>query len=155
LTQRELALRAGVSQSVIAAYETDAREPALSTLSALIEAAGRTLEFEVGAPLTTATSAAVGPIGRRLRRRRAAVLALAAKHGMSNLQVFGSVARGDDGSDSDLDLMVRQPQAAGLFALGRFAEELEELLQVPVDVVAEGTLKPRIRARVEPDLVAL
>lgn len=155
LTQRELARRAGLSQSVIAAYETDTREPALSTLSALVEATGRTLEVGVGAPLTSATPEAIGPIGRRLRRRRGAVLALAAKHRMSNLRVFGSVARGDDGPDSDLDLRVCLPDGAGLFAIARFAEELEELLQVRVDVVPEGTLKQRVRARVEPDLVAL
>jgi predicted nucleotidyltransferase len=154
LTQRELARRAGVSQSVIAAYESDAREPALSTLSALVEATGRSLEVGVGAPLA-ATLNCVGPIGRRLRRRRGAVLALAAKHGMSNLQVFGSVARGQDGPDSDLDLMVRPPEGAGLFAIARFAEELEELLRVRVDVVPQGTLKARVRSRVEPDLVAL
>lgn len=155
LTQRALARRAGMSQSVIAAYESDTREPALSTLAALVEAAGLTLEVGVGAPLSGATPEAVGPIGRRLRRRRAAVLALAAKHGMSNLRVFGSVARGEDGPESDLDLMVRLPEGAGLFAIGRFAEELEELLQVRVDVVPEGALKQRVRARVEPDLVAL
>lgn len=155
LTQREVARRAGVSQSVIAAYETDTREPALSTLAALVEATGLTLEVGVGAPLASAVPEAVGPIGRRLRRRRGAVLALAAKHGMSNLRVFGSVARGDDGPDSDLDLMVRLPEGAGLFAIARFAEELEELLHVPVDVIPEGTLKQRVRARVEPELVAL
>ena len=140
---------------MVAAYESDTREPALSTLAALVEATGLTLEVGVGAPLADGAPGAVGPIGRRLRRRRASVLALAAKHGMSDLRVFGSVARGEDGPDSDLDLMVRLPEGAGLFAIARFAEELENLLQVPVDVVPEGTLKPRIQTRVEPDLVAL
>lgn len=83
------------------------------------------------------------------------MLALAAKHGMANLQIFGSVARGEDGPNSDLDLMVRPPEGSGLFAIGRFAEELEALLGVEVDVVPEGTLKPRLRSRVEQDLVAL
>jgi predicted nucleotidyltransferase len=74
---------------------------------------------------------------------------------MGDLRVFGSVARGEDGPDSDLDLMVRLPEGAGLFAIGRFAEELEELLGVRVDVVPEGTLKKRVQARVEPELMAL
>lgn len=155
LTQRELAGRAGVSQSVIAAYESDARDPALSTLAALVEATGFVLEVDVGTRLATAGPRAVGPIGRRLRRRRAAVLALAAKHGMTDVRVFGSVARGEDGPESDLDLMVRLPDGAGLFAIARFTEDLEELLQVRVDVVPEGSLKQRVRARVEPELVAL
>lgn len=83
------------------------------------------------------------------------MLALAAKHGMSDLRVFGSVARGEDGPDFCLDLMLRPPEDAGLFAISRFADELEDLLQVRVDVVPEGTLKPRVRSRVEPELVAL
>jgi predicted nucleotidyltransferase len=144
-----------VSQSVIAAYEGDSREPALSTLAALVEATGFSLEVGVGAPLARAAPEAVGPIGRRLRRRRAAVVALAAMHGLGDLGLFGCVARGEDGPDSDLDLMVRLPEGAGLFAIGRFAEELEELLGVRVDVVPEGTLKKRVQARVEPELMAL
>ncbi|MGQ0847056.1 MAG: helix-turn-helix domain-containing protein [Sporichthyaceae bacterium] len=154
LTQRELATRAGVSQSVIAAYESGAREPALSTLAALIEAAGVVLEVEL-APATTPPLPIGGPIGRRLLRRRAAVLEVAARHGVSGLRVFGSVARGDERPGSDLDLLARLPEGMGLFGLGRFVEELEELLKVPVDVVPEGSLKPRVRERVEHDLVAL
>jgi predicted nucleotidyltransferase len=83
------------------------------------------------------------------------VLALAAKHGISDLRVFGSVARGEEGPSSDLDLLVHLPEDAGLFALGRFREELEALLHVPVDVVPDDGVKPRVRANIDKDLVAL
>lgn len=153
LTQRELARRAGVAQSVVAAYESGAREPSLGTLAALVEAAGISLSIDLGPAVPAAP--ALGPIGRRLRRRRAAVLALAAKHGISDLRVFGSVARGEEGVNSDLDLLVHLPRGAGLFALGRFKEELEALLKVPVDVVPDDGVKPRLRAGIDRDLVAL
>ena len=154
LSQRELARRAGVSQSVIAAYETAAREPSLATLAGLVEANGISLDLELGADLPSSRPYS-GPIGHRVRRRRAAVLALAARHGVTDLRVFGSVARGDEVPESDLDLLVHLPATAGLFLLGRFSDELRELLHVPVDVVPDDGLKPRVRASIEADLVPL
>jgi predicted nucleotidyltransferase/DNA-binding XRE family transcriptional regulator len=156
LTQRELAQRAGVSQSVIAAYERESREPSLATLAALVEATGISLTVDLGPPLPAAAAPpAPGPIGHRLRRRRAAVLALAARHRISDVRVFGSVARGDEGPTSDLDLLVHLPEGAGLFLLGRFKQDLEALLHVDVDVVPDDGVKPRVRANIAADLVAL
>jgi predicted nucleotidyltransferase/DNA-binding XRE family transcriptional regulator len=155
LTQRALAERAGVSQSVVAAYESDARAPSLATLAALVEASGISLTLELGPALPERRPPTAGPIGHRLQRRRAAVLAVAAKHGVSDVRVFGSVARGEDGPDSDLDLLVHLPEGAGLFALGRFRQDLEQLLHVEVDVVPEDGVKPRLRAGIEQDLVPL
>jgi predicted nucleotidyltransferase/DNA-binding XRE family transcriptional regulator len=156
LTQREVATRAGVQQSVVSAYESGGREPSLATLSSLVEACGVSLEVHLGEALPTGTDpSAVGPIGRRLRRRRAAVLAVAARHGMTELRVFGSVARGQDTDSSDLDLLVRIPEGTGLFALGRFTQELQDLLHVPVDVVPDDSVKPRVRNSIDRDLVPL
>lgn len=155
LTQRELAQRAGVSQSVIAAYESGGREPSLATLAALVEATGISLTVDLGDALPASAAPASGPIGHRLRRRRAAVLALAAKHGVSNVRVFGSVARGEEGPHSDLDLLVHLPHGAGLFLLGRFKQELEDLLHVAVDVVPDDGVKPRAGVNIDKDLVAL
>lgn len=154
LSQRALAEQAGVSQSVIAAYERGSRERALSTLAALIEAAGVSLEVGLGPPLPGVVPVG-GPIGRTLRRRRAAVLNAAARHGVTDLRVFGSVARGDESPDSDLDLLVHLPEGMGLVGMARFTHELEELLRVPVDVVPDDSLKPRARARIERDLMPL
>ncbi len=61
------------------------------------------------------------------------MLALAAKQGVSDVRVFGSVARGEQGPDSDLDLLVHLPEDAGL-VLGRFGDELHKLLGAPVVV---------------------
>lgn len=140
---------------MIAAYERGAREPALSTLASLIEAAGVSLDVELDTSITLAPLLIGGPIGRRLRRRRGGVLALAAKHNVTDIRVFGSVARGEEGPDSDLDLLVHLPPGAGLFALGRFVQELEELLHVQVDVVPDDSVRARGRANIDKDLVAL
>ena len=156
MTQREVAIRAGVQQSVVSAYESGSREPSLATLSSLVEACGVSLEVHLGERLPIGTArGVVGPIGRRVRRRRAAMLAVAARHGMTELRVFGSVARGQDTDNSDLDLLVHVPEGTGLLALGRFTQELENLLHVPVDVVPDDSVKPRFRTSIERDLVPL
>ena len=56
LSQRELARRAGVSQSVVAAYESAAREPSLATLAGLVEANDISLDLELGADLPSAST---------------------------------------------------------------------------------------------------
>ena len=140
----------------MSAYESGGREPSLATLSSLVEACGVSLEVHLGEALPTgAGPSAAGPVGRRLRRRRAAVLAVAARHGMTELRVFGSVARGQDTGSSDLDLLVHVPEGTGLLALGRFTQELQDLLHVPIDVVPDDSVKPRVRDRIEKDLVPL
>ena len=155
LTQRELARRSGITQSVVAAYETDTREPSLGTLAALVEATGVSLHLELGVALPAPRHRLQGPIGHRLRRRRAAVLAIAAKHSVTDVRVFGSVARGEERQDSDLDLLVHLPEGAGLFALARFKSDLEALLHVPVDVVPDDGVKPRVRVNIDKDVTAL
>lgn len=145
-----------MQQSVVSAYESGSRKPSLPTLSSLVEACGVSLEVQLGATLPTGFgSSSVGPVGRRLRRRRAAVLAVAARHGMTELRVFGSVARGQDTDSSDLDLLVHVPEGTGLLALGRFTQELQDLLHVPVDVVPDDSVKPHVRDRINRDLVPL
>jgi predicted nucleotidyltransferase len=46
-------------------------------------------------------------VEKRLKEKRDAVMLLAAKHGARNIRVFGSVARGEPGPESDVDLLVR------------------------------------------------
>jgi len=154
LTQVMLARRAGVAQSVISAYESGRRQPALPTLVALIEAAGYELAIDVRRPQRRLTPLS-GPVGRRLRRHRARLLRAAAAHRVSNLRVFGSVARGEDRLDSDVDLLVDLPAGMGLLGLFRLQRDLEEILQASVDVVPSDGLKPEVRANIESELVAL
>ena len=94
-------------------------------------------------------------LGRRPRRHRAALISIAERHGAANLRVFGSVARGEDGPDSDVDLMVDLAPGTGLFGLSALERELAEILHTKVDRSPSDSLKPRIRARAEKDAIAL
>lgn len=69
------------------------------------------------------------------------VKALAADRGFTRLAVFGSVARGEAGPDSDLDLLVRAPKGTSSFGLVKFQQLLQEVLGRKVDLVEYGGLK--------------
>lgn len=96
-----------------------------------------------------------GPVGRRVSEHRAELLEVLARHGVRNAQVFGSVARGDDRDDSDIDLLVELPHNTGLLSIARIEAELEAILGTTVDLVSVKGLKPGVRSRVERELVAL
>lgn len=74
---------------------------------------------------------------------------------MTNLRVFGSVARGEDQPGSDVDLLVDIAPDLGLFGLGRARAELEHILHAQIDLVPAGDLKLLVAQRVAVDLVAL
>ncbi len=65
---------------------------------------------------------------------------IAQKYGISRIYVFGSVARGDDTSKSDVDLLVEMQEGASLFGVAGFCYETEILLGTRVDVVPISTL---------------
>ena len=88
-----------------------------------------------------------------LRQHRADILRLAAKHGAIDVRVFGSVARGEAGEASDIDLLVRMAPGRSLFDLGALVMDLQDLLGRRVDVVTERGLRPRIREHVVRDAV--
>ena len=154
ISQKELAARAGVTQSVISAYESGHRQPSLPTLAALVEAAGHELVAGVRRQ-PRRLSRLSGPVGRRVRRLRHELIAAAAAHGVSGLRVFGSVARGEDRSDSDVDLLADLPPGMSLFGLGRVHAELEAIVGARVDLIPAQDLKTDARSRAARDLVTL
>lgn len=88
---------------------------------------------------------------------RAALAAFARRHGVLFLALFGSAARGDSKTTSDVDVMMdlTATSQAGLFEQVRMASELEALFGRPVDLVTRGSLKPRVRASVDREAVVL
>jgi predicted nucleotidyltransferase len=90
-----------------------------------------------------------------VRRLRETLRQLAAQHGLTDLRVFGSVARGEAVAGSDLDLLVSVLPGHGLFRMNAFAAAVEELLQVPVQLATERGLRPRVRQRVLAEAVPL
>jgi len=79
---------------------------------------------------------------------RDVLVAAAARHGARNLRVFGSVARGAERADSDVDVLVELDAGRSLIDLIALKQELEDLLGRDVDVVTEGSLSPYIREAV-------
>jgi uncharacterized protein len=75
-----------------------------------------------------------------LTLRRGAILHIAARHGISNVRVFGSVARGEANPQSDLDLLVDIEEGRSLFSLIAAKQEIEELIGCKVDLVTEDGL---------------
>ena len=90
-----------------------------------------------------------------LADKREDVLRIAAKHGAYNVRIFGSVARGEDTPDSDIDLLIEKgPNTTPWFPAGLLLE-LEESLGRRVDVVTEKALNPHLRDRVLREAVPL
>ena len=71
------------------------------------------------------------------------IRAIASRHRALSVSVFGSVARGDDGPDSDIDFLVEFAPGASLLDLMRIQDDLEALLGGHIDVVSAGGLKAR------------
>ena len=83
-----------------------------------------------------------------VRQRRAEILELARKHGATNVRIFGSVLRGEDDPDSDVDLLVDATGSTSAWFPAGLILDLEELLRLKVDVITERGLSPFIRERV-------
>lgn len=73
---------------------------------------------------------------------------LAYRRGALKVRLFGSVARREADTDSDVDLLVDMEEGRSLLDLGGFLMDIQQLLGRKVDVVTERGLRPRIRERV-------
>lgn len=91
----------------------------------------------------------------RLKTERAQILDLAAQYGAYNVRVFGSVARGEADSTSDIDFLVEMEPGRSLLDLGGLLMELQDLLDCPVDIVTDKGLRTRIRERVLAEAIPL
>lgn len=65
-----------------------------------------------------------------------------------SLELFGSVARGDAGQDSDVDLLVEFDHPVGLFHFFRVQKRLQEILGQHVDLVMRDAVKRQLRDRI-------
>jgi predicted nucleotidyltransferase len=83
-----------------------------------------------------------------LNRNREIIRHIAMLHHTRNPRVFGSVQRGADTDDSDLDLLVDPLPGTTLFDLGAIQIELEEALGISVDVLTPGDLPEKFRDQV-------
>ena len=88
-------------------------------------------------------------------KRREEIIAVAKRHGASELRLFGSIARGDATENSDVDFVVCFESGRSLFDQGGLLMDLRELLGMSVDVVSEGALTGRFGELVRREAVPL
>lgn len=84
----------------------------------------------------------------RLRAQRDVILALAERHGVRNVRIFGSVVRGDDRPDSDVDVLVDVGPGRSLLDIIGFEQDLSDLLRRRVEVLTDRGLSPRLQHRI-------
>jgi predicted nucleotidyltransferase len=84
-----------------------------------------------------------------LYRQRETIRAIAARHGASNLRLFGSVIRGEERPDSDIDLLADLDEDRGFADYLALVEELEALLGRRVDLISGRGLSRYFRPYVE------
>ncbi len=77
------------------------------------------------------------------------------EQGIVRLSLFGSTARGDQRADSDIDLLAAfdENRRISLLRVAGLELRLSELLGHPVDLIEEGTLKPRVQSSIEADVL--
>ncbi|MBK8232821.1 MAG: nucleotidyltransferase family protein [Candidatus Eisenbacteria bacterium] len=80
-----------------------------------------------------------------IRQRRTEIIEVARKHGATNLRIFGSVLRGDDTPESDVDFLVDVPGPTSPWFPAGLILDLEDLLRRRVDLVTERGLNPFVR----------
>ena len=90
-----------------------------------------------------------------LRTHRDKILAIAERHGASNVRVFGSVASGEARPDSDVDILVDLELGRSLFDHAQLQIDLEALLGRKVDVVSARGLRSHLRDRVLQEAIPL
>ncbi len=72
-----------------------------------------------------------------------------------SIAVFGSFARGDDKSDSDIDLVVKFDKKKSLLSLIRIEREISETVGRKIDLLTEESIHPRLKERIKSDLRVL
>jgi predicted nucleotidyltransferase len=83
-----------------------------------------------------------------LQEKRGDILQIASRHGARNLRLFGSVARGEDHAESDLDLLVDMEPGRSLIDLVALGQDLEDLLQRKVDILTDASVHPALREQI-------
>lgn len=95
------------------------------------------------------------PLARRLRHHAGSIRDLVAEAGGTRVRVFGSVAGGQDGPGSDVDLLFEMKEPLSLMQLSVLEQRIADLLGASVDLVPESALRPDLRDRVYAEAVAL
>ncbi len=164
LTQEELAARLSISQSNVSRLERR-RDMLVSTLRDVIAALGGELRLWAVFPDETVellqfedTCAMVrhrDPTSPAIAKIREQVADVMRRRGVVRAGVFGSVARGEADTASDIDFLVEFEKGRSLLDLSGLRLDLRQALGRDVDVATPGSLHPKLRDTILTDLVAI
>ncbi|MDB5038134.1 MAG: polymerase beta domain protein region [Bacteriovoracaceae bacterium] len=90
-----------------------------------------------------------------IKLKKNEIIAIAKKRGAHNLRVFGSIAKGTDQENSDIDLLVDLEPNRSLMDLGGLLIDLTEALGRPVDVLTAESIRKSIRQQILKDAIPL
>lgn len=90
-----------------------------------------------------------------LKQNKEAILKLASAYGINRVRLFGSVARGEERNESDIDILINFNEGRNLFDLIAFKDELQILLHRKVDVVTENSLHRFLRDKILQEAVEI
>ncbi len=122
--------------------------PAQPSLAAVVQTALRRF-------LTGPEDGRTPDLIRRVLGHRRQIVEAAHEHGAIGIRLFGSVARGEDTAESDLDFLVEMAEGRTLFDVARLRASLEELLDTAVDVVPSTNLGDALRAEIMNESIEL
>jgi predicted nucleotidyltransferase len=91
----------------------------------------------------------------RIQQQKKNILAIARQHGIVRLRLFGSIVRGEETPQSDIDLLVDLEPGRSMFDLGGALIQLQELLRRKVDIVTEGGLHWYLKEKIMQEAVPL
>jgi predicted nucleotidyltransferase/DNA-binding transcriptional regulator YiaG len=147
LSQARLARAVGLDRTALSKIERGARGLSALELARMAKALDR--------PLAWFVEQRSPPRLSDLRRRRRQIETIASHHGAHSIRIFGSVARGEARSDSDIDLLVEMGPGRSLFDRAGLLADLRDLLGREVDVATAESLRDRVRQRVLEEAVPL
>lgn len=122
--------------------------PAQPSLAAVVQTALRRF-------LTGPKDGRTPDLIRQVLVHRRQIVEAARQHGAIGIRLFGSVARGEDTAESDLDFLVEMAEGRTLFDVARLRASLEDLLDTAVDVVPSTNLEDALRAEIMTESIEL
>lgn len=153
LTQKQVAERAGTTQSAIARYEKGTLTPSVDTLQRLLKANGFDLVLDIK---KTQKMAQRSPLAKKIQAKRGSIKKILLDAGATNIRIFGSVARGTDTKSSDVDFLVDvSKESKDAIKVILSASKLERILGCKVDVIVSHMCKKEVLKSALSDAIPL